>query len=100
MWETTTNPENRRLIRITPDEAAATSGNVRPAPGDNLAGRKEYIAEGTARIISSWRIFRKGKMGIATCGFGKWTACRAVAALAVVMILRFGRPHEPGRCIL
>lgn len=45
MWETTMNPENRRLIRITPDEAAATSEMFDLLLGDNLAGRKEYIAE-------------------------------------------------------
>ena len=45
MWETTMNPETRRLIRITPDEAAATSEMFDLLLGDNLSGRKEYIAE-------------------------------------------------------
>ena len=34
-----------RLIRITPDEAAATSEMFDLLLGDNLSGRKEYIAE-------------------------------------------------------
>ena len=45
MWETTMNPETRRLIRITPDDAAATSEMFDLLLGDNLSGRKEYIAE-------------------------------------------------------
>ena len=51
MWETTMNPENRRLIRITPDEAAATSEMFDLLLGDNLAGRKEYIAENGADYL-------------------------------------------------
>ena len=51
MWETTMNPENRRLIRITPDEAAATSEMFDLLLGDNLAGSKEYIAENGADYL-------------------------------------------------
>jgi len=45
MWLTTMNPETRRLIRITPDEAAKTSEMFDLLLGDNLAGRKDYIAQ-------------------------------------------------------
>lgn len=45
MWETTMNPETRRLIRVTPEDARATSDTFDLLLGDNLAGRKEYIAE-------------------------------------------------------
>ncbi len=45
------NPENRRLIRITPDEAAATSEMFDLLLGDNLAGRKEDIAENGADYL-------------------------------------------------
>ena len=69
------NPENRRLIRITPDEAAATSEMFDLLLGDNLAGRKEYIAENGADYLELADISYGQKWGIATCGFGKWTAC-------------------------
>ena len=45
MWETTMNPATRRLIRVEPEEAKATSDMFDLLLGDNLAGRKEYIAE-------------------------------------------------------
>ena len=45
MWETTMNPESRRLIRVMPEDAAATSEMFDLLLGENLAGRKEYIAE-------------------------------------------------------
>ena len=45
MWLTTMNPETRRLIKISPEEAAATSRIFDLLLGDNLAGRKDYIAE-------------------------------------------------------
>ena len=44
MWLTTMNPETRRLIRVTPSEAAATEQKFNLLLGDDLAGRKEHIA--------------------------------------------------------
>ncbi len=44
MWLTTMNPETRRLIRVMPEEAQATSLMFDLLQGDNLQGRKEYIA--------------------------------------------------------
>ena len=45
MWQTTMNPETRRLIRVTYDDAEKTAQMFDILLGDNLAGRKEYIAE-------------------------------------------------------
>ncbi|MEA5051471.1 MAG: toprim domain-containing protein [Oscillospiraceae bacterium] len=45
MWMTTMNPATRRLIRVTPSEAAATGEMFDLMLGDNLQGRKDYIAE-------------------------------------------------------
>jgi DNA gyrase subunit B len=43
MWQTTMNPETRRLIKITPSEAESTARYFNMLLGDNLAGRKEFI---------------------------------------------------------
>ena len=45
MWETTMNPETRRLIKVMPDDAEETAKMFDILLGDNLAGRKDYIAE-------------------------------------------------------
>ena len=45
MWLTTMNPESRRLIQVTPDDAERTAEMFDLLLGDNLAGRKEHIAE-------------------------------------------------------
>ncbi len=42
---TTMNPATRRLIKVTPDEAEHTSRIFDLLLGDNLDGRKEYIAD-------------------------------------------------------
>ena len=44
MWLTTMNPETRRLIKVTPSEAAATAEMFDLLLGDNLQGRKDFIA--------------------------------------------------------
>ncbi|MGL6173577.1 MAG: DNA gyrase/topoisomerase IV subunit B [Cellulosilyticaceae bacterium] len=44
MWQTTMNPETRRLIQVLPEEAEATKAVFELLLGDNLAGRKEFIA--------------------------------------------------------
>ncbi|MBS5150971.1 MAG: DNA topoisomerase [Butyricicoccus pullicaecorum] len=51
MWETTMNPASRRLIRVTPEDAQATADMFDLLLGDNLAGRKEYIAENGAQYL-------------------------------------------------
>ena len=46
MWETTMNPETRRLIKVVPDMAeAAVAEMFDLLLGDNLADRKQFIAE-------------------------------------------------------
>lgn len=45
MWKTTMNPETRRLIKVTPDDAEETQKFFDLLLGDNLQGRKDYIAE-------------------------------------------------------
>ena len=45
MWMTTMNPETRRLVKVLPDDAERTAQVFDLLLGDNLAGRKDYIAE-------------------------------------------------------
>ena len=42
---TTMNPTTRRLVKILPEDAAQTSEMFDLLLGDNLQGRKDYIAE-------------------------------------------------------
>ena len=44
MWLTTMNPDTRRLIKVMPEDAEATSQVFDLLLGDNLQGRKEHIA--------------------------------------------------------
>ncbi len=45
MWMTTMNPETRRLVEILPEDAERTAQIFDMLLGDNLAGRKEHIAD-------------------------------------------------------
>lgn len=45
MWLTTMNPETRRLVKVNPDEAEETSRMFDILLGNNLEGRKTFIAE-------------------------------------------------------
>jgi DNA gyrase subunit B len=45
MWLTTMNPETRRLIRVQPEEAERTAYYFDLLLGDDLAGRKNHIAQ-------------------------------------------------------
>ena len=45
MWLTTMNPETRRLIKVMPDDVEKTAAILDFLLGDNLAGRKDHIAE-------------------------------------------------------
>ncbi len=51
MWETTMNPETRRLIKVLPDDVEKTREVFELLLGDNLAGRKEHIAENGYKYI-------------------------------------------------
>lgn len=44
MWMTTMNPETRRLIKVMPDDVEKTVEVFDLLLGDNLEGRKEFIA--------------------------------------------------------
>ena len=45
MWKTTMNPASRRLIAVTPTDAAETELIFDTLLGDNLPARKQFIAE-------------------------------------------------------
>ena len=45
MWQTTMNPATRRLIAVTPADAAATEAIFDTLLGDNLPARKQFITE-------------------------------------------------------
>ena len=45
MWQTTMNPETRRLISVSPTDAAATEMMFDTLLGDNLPARKQFITE-------------------------------------------------------
>ncbi len=45
MWLTTMNPETRRLIKVTPEDIEKTAEMFDLLLGDNLQGRKDFIAE-------------------------------------------------------
>ena len=51
MWLTTMNPETRRLVKVLPDDAEETARVFDLLLGDNLAGRKDYIAENGCRYL-------------------------------------------------
>ncbi len=45
MWLTTMNPETRRLVQVQAEDAVTTKDCFELLLGDNLNGRKEFIAE-------------------------------------------------------
>jgi DNA gyrase subunit B len=45
MWQTTMNPETRRLIQVEPSDAEKTAQMFDLLLGDNLQGRKDHIAK-------------------------------------------------------
>lgn len=51
MWETTMNPETRRLIKVMPEDAERTQAVFELLLGDNLSGRKEHIADNGYKYI-------------------------------------------------
>ncbi|MBQ8383186.1 MAG: DNA topoisomerase [Clostridia bacterium] len=52
MWKTTMNPASRRLIRVCESEAKETAALMDILLGDNLEGRKRFIAEHGAEYLS------------------------------------------------
>ncbi len=51
MWQTTMNPETRRLISVSPADAAATEIIFDTLLGDNLPARKQFITENGNRYM-------------------------------------------------
>jgi len=51
MWETTMNPESRKLIQVMPEDAKKTLESFDLFLGDNLEGRKEFIEENLHKYI-------------------------------------------------
>ncbi len=51
MWHTTMNPETRRLISVSPADAAATEIIFDTLLGDNLPARKQFITENGGRYM-------------------------------------------------
>lgn len=51
MWETTMNPETRRLIQVVPEDIKATEAMFDRLLGDDLAGRKDFIASEGYRYL-------------------------------------------------
>ncbi len=51
MWLTTMNPETRRLIKVMPEDIEPTAKMFDLLLGDDLAGRKNHIAENGYRFL-------------------------------------------------
>lgn len=52
MWQTTMNPETRRLIKVSETDAQETKRIFDTLLGDDLQGRKDYIARHGAEYIA------------------------------------------------
>ncbi len=51
MWKTTMNPETRRLISVSPTDAAQTEIIFDTLLGDNLPARKQFITENGSKYM-------------------------------------------------
>ena len=51
MWLTTMNPETRRLVKVMPEDAERTAAMFDLLLGDDLAGRKNHIAENGYKFL-------------------------------------------------
>ena len=51
VFESTLNPETRRLIKVMPEDAERTAHYFDVLLGDNLAERKNFIADNGARYL-------------------------------------------------
>lgn len=52
MWQTTMNPATRRLVAVTPADAAATAEIFDTLLGDNLPARKAFITENGSKYLA------------------------------------------------
>ncbi len=57
MWLTTMNPESRRLIKVNPEDVERTAAVFDLLLGDNLAGRKEHIAQHGVEYLDELDLF-------------------------------------------
>lgn len=68
LWETTMNPANRSLIRVSIDDAAEVEHLVTILMGDKVAPRKEYISEhanfNKADAFEDKAVAQKGEVSI------------------------------------
>jgi DNA gyrase subunit B len=53
MWLTTMNPATRRLVKIVPTDAEAMNAAFDLFEGDNLSGRKDFIAENGYKYLDA-----------------------------------------------
>lgn len=53
MWETTMNPETRKLIKVMPTDEIETQKAFDLFLGDDLSGRKEYIEENLHKYLEN-----------------------------------------------
>ncbi len=51
MWQTTMNPETRKLVQVLPEDVEKTKEMFEMLLGDNLKGRKEYIEQNGYKYI-------------------------------------------------
>lgn len=51
MWQTTMNPETRKLVQVLPEDVEKTKEMFEMLLGDNLKGRKEYMEQNGYKYI-------------------------------------------------
>lgn len=51
MWQTTMNPETRKLVQVLPEDVEKTKEMFEMLLGDNLKGRKQYIEQNGYKYI-------------------------------------------------
>ena len=52
MWQTTMSPATRRLVKVTEADAEETAEIFDTLLGDNIAARKQYIANNGSKYMA------------------------------------------------